>query len=76
MGFGWVSYGKLRPMRIRWGVSSPARYDIAKWRKPDIAAWKRATCSLPKVEADRLRRLNYPRVLDEYGIDRRPLHRS
>lgn len=73
--FGWSSPGRLKPMKIVWLKSMIPQYEIAKARKPDIVAWKRALCGLPLIDQDRDRRRNYPRVIDEYGIVRRPVKR-
>ena len=72
--FCWSTKGRLRPMRMVWldrNHNSP-KHELIKYRQPSLLRSKRSLQSLPRIEDDRLRRLHYPRVIDEYGIDRKP----
>ena len=71
--FGWASAEKLRPMRMVYlRNSSYSRYELVKWRRPSLRKTIIGLQGWNKVEDDRQRRLHYPRVIDEYGINRRP----
>lgn len=71
--FCWSTKDRLRPMRMVWldrNHNSP-KHELVKWRQPNLRRHLFGMRALPKVEDDRLRRLNYPRMIDEYGIARR-----
>lgn len=73
MAYGWATEGKLQPMRmvgIRGG--NFPRYELARIRNQPMYPRPRGLQSWNRVEDDRLRRKGYPRVIDEYGILRRP----
>ena len=72
--FCWSTKGRLRPMRMVWldrNDNSP-KYELMKYRQPSLRRAPRNLQSWTRVEHDQMRRRDYPRVLDEYGIIRRP----
>lgn len=68
---GWVYTGRLKPARIAWSPCWP-QYELARCRTPTLRKMPMSLRGWNRVEDDRSRRQNYPRVIDDYGIDRRP----
>jgi hypothetical protein len=73
MPYGWSTAGRLRPMRMvaLRGGHCP-EHELARIRNAPMYPRVRSLQSWNRVEDDRMRRRDYPRVLDEYGISRRP----
>lgn len=68
---GWVYTGRLKPARMAWSPCYPV-HEMARYRTPNLRKMPLCLRGFNRVEDDRSRRKNYPRVIDEYGIDRRP----